>query len=562
MNSLTKKLLMFALVMAALGATGWFGRKAYKSATERRLVGQANQYLEKKDMHNAALCLEHALQINPSSLEATKAMADMLEKAGVPTALGWRIRAVQIKPNDAQARFAWARTALELRDFPSAADALVGVDEKGKTSATFHRLAGALAWGVNKAGEAEKHYKEALRLEPANQAAALNLATIHMASTNQEVANAARLSMEQLAANAALRSTALHYLAEDAEAHKSISKALACSKEILQSPSATFNDKIGHLILLREAKSVEAGSWLASLKGEAGESPASAFALGRWMAVAESPADTLRWLQTLPIAIQTNLPVPLIITDCQMAVNDWKGLLALIGKQDWGDLNYYRLSLEARAQRSLGQNPAAATAWQKALRQSSHRLDRLSRLAQVTAAWRWTQERTEILREITTVFPKERWAADQLVAQLYAEGDTRGIQELLLNTLASNPSDPRLKNNLANVILLRKTQLDRGQLDKAHRLAKEAFDTAPNDPFFASTYAYSLLIHGKPDEAGKILAGLKTEYLQIPSIAAYYGVIEARSGHKDLAKEPLTRAATAPLLPEEKEMVRLALTQL
>jgi len=180
----------------------------------------------------------------------------------------------------------------------------------------------------------------------------------------------------------------------------------------------------------------------------------------------------------------------------------------------------------------------------------------------VTAAWRWTQERTEILREITTVFPKERWAADQLVAQLYAEGDTRGIQELLLNTLASNPSDPRLKNNLANVILLRKTQLDRGQLDKAHRLAKEAFDTAPNDPFFASTYAYSLLIHGKPDEAGKILAGLKTEYLQIPSIAAYYGVIEARSGHKDLAKEPLTRAATAPLLPEEKEMVRLALTQL
>ena len=562
MNSLTKKLLIFALVMAALGAAGWFGRKVYRSATERRLVTQANQCMEKKDLHSAALCLEHALQVNPSSLEATKAMADMLEKAGVPNALSWRIRAAQIKPDDAQSRFAWARTALELRDYSSAANALGGVDEKGKASATYHSLAGALAWGVKNADDAAKHYQEALRLEPTNQAFILNLATIHLASTNQEVASAARLSMEQLATNSALRSTALHYLAEDAEAHKAIPKALAYSKEILQSPSATFSDNIGHLILLREAKSTEAASWLASLKEEAAKSPPMAFALGRWMAGAESPADSLRWLQTLPNAVQTNLPVPLIITDCQMAVNDWTGLLTLIGKQDWGDLNYYKLSLEARAQRSLAQNPASAIAWQKALRLSSRRLDRLSRLAQVAAVWHWTQERTEILREITTVFPKERWAADQLVAQLYSEGDTRGIQELLLNTLASNPSDAHLKNNLANVILLRKAQLDKGQLDRAYRLAKEAYDTAPNDPFFVSTYAYSLLIQGKVNEAGTVLASLKTEYLQIPSVAAYYGVIEARSGHKDLAKEPLARAAAASLLPEEKEMVRLAIAQL
>ena len=552
MNSLTKKLLIFALVMAALGASGWYGRKAYKSVTERRLVAQSNQYFEKKDVRNALLCLQHALQVNPSSLEATKAMADLLEKGGVPTALSWRIRAAQLKPDDAQCRFAWAETALALRDFPSAANALLGVDEKGKTSATFHSLAGALAWSVMKAGDAEQQYKEALRLEPTNQVFCLDLATIDMASTNEAVANAARRSMEQLATNAALRSTALHYLAADAEAHKSVSRALAYSKEILQSPSATFNDKIGHLVLLQEDKNADTGAWLASLKEEAGKSPASAFALGRWMAAAENPADTLRWLQTLPNAVQTNLPVPLLMTDCQMAASNWPGLLALIGQQDWGDLNYYRLSLQARAQRSLGQNSSAATLWQKALSLSARRLDRMSRLAQVTAAWHWTKEHTEILRQITTVFPKERWAADQLVSQLYADGDTRGLQELLLNTLASNPSDAHLKNNLANVILLRKSQLDKGQLEKAHRLAQEAYETSPNDPFFASTYAYSLLIQDKPEEARKILAGLKTEYLQIPSIAAYYGVVEACSGHKDLAKEPLARAAAARLLPEEK----------
>jgi hypothetical protein len=51
---------------------------------------------------------------------------------------------------------------------------------------------------------------------------------------------------------------------------------------------------------------------------------------------------------------------------------------------------------------------------------------------------------------------------------------------------------------------------------------------------------------------------LKPEYLQIPSIAAYYGVIQAQTGHKDLAKASLQRAEAARLLPEENEIVRLA----
>ena len=561
MNGLTRKLLIFALVMAALGAAGWFGRKAYKANMERRLLAEAGQYEEKRDLHNAALCLERALQVNPASQKASSAMADMLEKAGLPTALGWRIRAAQIKPGDAGCRFAWAKTALKLGDFASVADALTGVGEKDKTSATYHTLAGTLAWKVNKAGEAERHYQEALRLEPGNQTLILNLDTIHLASTNQDVANAARQSIEQLAADPALRATALRDLAAEADARHAVTQALAYSREILKTPSTTFDDKIGHLLLLREAKSAEADSWLASLQEEARQSPVSAFALGRCLAAVESPAVALRWLKTLPPGIQTNLPVPLIITDCQMAVKDWSGLLALINRQDWGELNYYRISLEALAQRFLGQDRPARDAWQKAFRLSAQRLDRLARLAQVTAVWQWPRERAEILREITSVFPKERWAADQLVEILYAEGDTRGIQELLLNQLASNPSDPRLKNKLANVILLRKGQ-DKGQLEKAYSLAREAYELAPNDPFFASTYAYSLLLQDKPDEADKTITGLKAEYLLIPSVAAYYGIIEARAGHKNLAKEPLARAETAPLLPEEKELVRLASAQL
>jgi tetratricopeptide (TPR) repeat protein len=559
MNSLTRKALIFALALAAVAAVGWFGRKAYRAATERRLIANAQRYFEQKDLRHASLCLRRALQIKPMSVQASRMMADMLEAARVPAALGWRIRAAQLKPAEMEYRFAWARTALKIHDLRSAADALSGVDDKGKATATYHKLGGALAWELRNAAEAEKQYTDALRMEPANASIALNLATIHLASTNSEVANAARLAMEQMAGstNSEIRVTALHYLAADACTHKLFTKAIGYSSQLLKEPSATFEDSIVHLQLLQEAGSKESVPWLASLKHQAKASPASAFLLGKWMAAADDPATALAWLQSLPPTVQTNQPVPLIVTDCQIALKDWSALLALIHREDWGELTYYRLALESLAQRSLGQNMAAAAAWQKAVRLSERRLDSMCRLAQVAAAWHWMPERTEVLEKITTAYPKEKWAVDQLVAQLYAQGDTRAIQTLLTKVQASDPIDARLKNNLANVFLLRNAEVQ-----KANRLAREAYDAAPNDPFFASTYAYSLLLQNRRDEALKVFAGVKTNYLRIPTVAAYYGVVEAQCGHGDIAKDPLARAEAAALLPEEKELVRQAKARL
>src|SRR5204863_2864073 len=131
--------------------------------------------------------------------------------------------------------------------------------------------------------------------------------------------------------------------------------------------------------------------------------------------------------------------------------------------------------------------------------------------------------------------------------------NTRELMEFLIRKYAENPSDTRIKNNLASLYLLRKSDLE-----KAHQMAEEAFDSSPKDPFFISTFAYSLLLQQKSEEALRVVSALKPEYLQIPSIAAYYGVIQAQTGHKDRAKESLARADAAKLLPEEKEIVRLA----
>ena len=553
MNGIVRKTSIFVAILFVVAAGGWFGRKAYKKATEHRLVSEAATYLQKKDLRNASLCLERALQVNPLSPGAAKGMADMLELAGIPAAVNWRNRAVLLAPNDSPLRLAWAETALLFHDLPMANKALDGLDGKTKSGPAYYKLAGALAWETGHPNEAEKSYLEALRLEPGNQTTAFNLDTIHLASTNDAIASAARASLERMSTNADFKLRALHYLKADAAIHKDLARALVYSWKIVRDPKVTLPDRMDHLQLLRAIKSPDFDPWRASLEAEAKTSPATAFAFGQWMTTVQGPADALSWLNRLPPAIQTNPPVPLIIADCHVFLKDWRGLQALIQNQDWGDGNYFRLALESLAERSQDQPLASQAAWDKAARQADHRIDRLTRLARLSAEIGWAPEHTALLRTIVSEFPEARWAKDSLMSDLYSTGNSRELAQFLSQSYESDPANAGIKNNLAAISLLRKSDLP-----TAYRLAREAYDTAPENPFFISTYAYSLLLQKKNTDAAKIISGIKTLYLKIPSIAAYYGVVEAETGHKEAARDALQRAEAGHLLPEEKEMVRLA----
>jgi Flp pilus assembly protein TadD len=559
MNSLTKKVLIFALVMAAIAATGWFGRKAWKNHTEQTLLAQARQDIAKKAWHDTDLCLRRAIQINPMSVEASRLIADTLEIQGSPEALSWRVRVAKLQPDNVTNRYSWAQTALREQNLPSATEALAGIDEKYKTSAEFYKLAGAVAWNSGQAAEAEKQYSAALSLEPDNPTIILNLATIDLASTNRAIADAGHATLDQLSSstNAALRMVALKHLLTYAVDRKSFNEALAYSARITREPSATFGDNIDYLQLLRVTKNDNYRPYLASLKKSTVYSPVDAYALGHWMMQVENPGTALNWFRSLPPQTGTNQLIQLATTDALVGLKDWHGLLLSVQQQDWGEAEFYRFALESLAQRSLGQEAVSQESWRHALHLAATQPEHLSQLAQVTAVWGWKPEKVAVLEEVTDKFPKEKWASDQLSAQLYADGNTRGLQELLSRLQTANPDDARLENNLANVLLLRKSDLD-----KAFNLAKEAYGTSPDDPFVISTYAYSLLLQNNTNEALKVIGGLKPEYLRVPAIAAYYGVIEAQTGHKELAREPLARAQQAKLLPEEKEMVQFAIARL
>jgi hypothetical protein len=354
-----------------------------------------------------------------------------------------------------------------------------------------------------------------------------------------------------------LRPVALRHLLTVAAARHESARAVTYAKALAADPAATFSDKIEYLQILRTTRSDDFDPWLATLKTAALHSAPEAFALGQWLASAQNPGTALRWLQALPPTLETNLPVPLVITDCQIALKDWNGLLAFVGRQDWGALEFYRQAVTTLAHRSLGQQAVAESDWRKTLRLAAHQRGSLTRLAEVAETWGWKPEKTEVLREITDEFPDDQPAAGELIAQLYAEGNTSGLQKLLERIHTADPANARIENNLACILLLRNAEVDQAGL-----MAKEAYETATNNPFYISTYAYALSLQKKNAEALNLLANLKPEHLKIPAVAAYYGAVQASAGHKELARESLARAETGKLLPEEKEMIRRAQARL
>ena len=547
---LAKGALRLVALVVGLYLVKWSGAILYGRWEQNSLLAQADQYVAQKDLAKTGECLQSVLKINPNNVTANVMMADLLETEKAPAALAWRKRVVSLEPGRVARRFEWAKTAIRLNNFAAAQEALTGVGEPDQATAEYHKIAGALAWNLGQTADAEQHYAEASRLEPDNPANVLNLQTIRMASTNRDLVATANLSLEQLATNTDMGPVALQHLLEAAIARRDLTNALAYAKEIAGLPAATMTSKVQYLQLLHAAKQEEFVPLLATLQTAASHSPEDVYTLGKWMAAVESPTAVLHWVQDLPGEIQTNLPVPLLVTDCQMSLKEWARLLAFVDHQYWDELEYYRQALECLAERSLGNDIAAQNHWANTKLLTQGRLDRLARLSQIVEKWGWTAEQDEVLHQITDQFPNQTWAVNRLMANLYQTRNTLALQELLAKLHADNPGDTRIKNNLANILLLRKVELS-----AADALAKEAYETATNDPYFMCTYGYSLLLQKKPGEALDIINRLNPADLQVASFAAIYGAIQAAAGDKALARKAISRTQGVNLLPEEEALV-------
>ena len=549
-NRLVKILLVSLALVVLILAGGYVGRRQYVSMRQTKLLNQARHAMGKSDTRRAGLLLQRAVKANPKDVEACRLMAQLSEAVRSPGALLWRSRVVEMNSNSVPDRLALARSALAAREILIATNALQGIPESGRHTPEFHNVAGTAATLANQFPDAELHFAEAARLDPTNPVPQLNLAVVRLQRTNTQAQAEARAQLRRLCDSPPMRAQALRELAVDAMRRRQTNDALALTADLVRLTNSLFSDRILRLEVLRAGAPAQFAPALSAFQREAGADPGKIYELAMWHIQKFGATNTMPWLRTLPPAVVTNQPVALLMAQCLSAMHDWRPLKDALSVQTWGELEFIRRAFLARALREQDLLAAAKSEWQGATKGTGGRKEGLIMLLRMAAQWNWATESEELLWMIVNNSPGEKWAVPALSQALMAGGRTRSLMGLYSQQSKLAPDNLALKNNLAMTALL----LDAQEM-RPHLLARQIFDAAPTNAVFVSTYAWSLHIQDKTDEALRVFERLNPKELQDPAIATYYGLILQASGAKAKARPYLELAAKARLLPEEQKLV-------
>jgi len=540
--------------VVALAAAVWFGRPAYRQYRAARSLKQAQAFLEAKDYQNASLCLRQALAISPNNLEACQLMATLAELAQSPAVLDWRKRIAEIDPSlDNKIMLAATGVRYQSPPFALATQLLAELSATASNSVSFQLVSAQLALKLNRPDVAEAHIAVAAVLEPTNALHQLNLAVLRLQSTNAALAQTARTTLDQLRANHELSPVALRSLVADGVRRGELTAARNYSDQLLADSRATLEDHLQHLSLLKQSQSPELTNTLHVLQLRSATNGPAIYGITAWMIGNGFVNEALTWLQGLPETVRTQQPVPLALTDCYVAREDWSALETFLGPEQWGELDFLRFAFRSRAAQQQNQPLGSSSNWRSAVSQAGDRLGALSSLLQMAERWNRSQDREDLLWRIVGRFPGQRWALRELERGYAAAGNTSGLNKVYDALLALNPNDAGLKNNLAATSMLLKINPTR-----SYAQARELYETANTNAVFVSTYAFALHVQGKSAEGLKLMQALPEAQLLRPEIATYYAVILSAAGERDKARVYFTAAEKAQLLPEERQLLAQA----
>jgi len=272
-------------VVVVVGVLGlWFyARPAYQHHRETRAVEQAQSYLSKGDYRNASLNARQALRLNPLDLEACPIMGDLAERSRSPYVLDWRRRVVEAAPT-VENKLMLAASALRSQapPCPLAAQMLEELKDSAANVAAYHADSAEQALRLKKTAEAATQFEQASRLEPTNELHQLNIAVLHLQSTNAPAAAATRATLERLRTSANVGAVALRWLLSDSLGHEDLSAAEGFSRQLLADPRSLPDDRLQHLSILRQAENPEFGSCLSALQKSVLTNALEVYGLSAW----------------------------------------------------------------------------------------------------------------------------------------------------------------------------------------------------------------------------------------------------------------------------------------
>jgi thioredoxin-like negative regulator of GroEL len=552
-RSLLKIFLSAVGLILLVGAGGYLSLSAFHVWQVRRLLAEANALTNEGDYKHASLDAQRALELSPENVDALRVIAGSAESAGLRSAIEFWRRVTELSKNSEADVTSWARCAIRFGDTLSASKALDAMPAPVKGTANYHALRSDVALLRHDLTEYEKELLEAKRIDPQNKKYDLALATLHVAANDVATHEVGVRELLDLGDDEFYRRDAIHRLADDALRRNQITGALEYARKLDNLPGRDFSDRLLLLSIFKVAGDAEAQSLLEQLKKDASGDATKIGALVGWMNSQKMSAEAVGWIKMLPATILAKRTAPLNVAEAFVATSDWDGLRKFCAETKWDALDYMRNALAARALRELGQVQESSQQWNEAVAKISGRSEQILGLAELARKWGWQNQALDLW----WLAARDPVNAEKTLCLLYdyyaGRRDTQELYRVLLHLEKVRPTDPAVRNNLAQISLLLNLNADR-----ANRLAREVYEGEPKNPDYAATYAFSLYLQGNMKRALQVLAGFSEVQLERPQIAAYYGVMLARNGDFSRASKFLDLSEKANLLPEEKKLVEKA----
>lgn len=548
-------LVLIVCTALLLGVGG--SRHAYLVWKERRLILSARVSLQKNDFAPFNAAMGQVLLLNPKNVEACRLSAQALLKVGSAKALPWLRRVLELEPGGLDDQMALAEAALRFQFNQEASKWVQAMEPVAKNRANYRDLAGRVAESSGLPEEAQKHYEEAVRIDPQNRTYRLHLEIVRLGSPDAETRQAARSAIEEQAAFPELKSAALRALVLDAIKETQLDRALKLAEELDASPEHLFADRLLYLQVLHGINSPDFHTRLAETEVAVARTPEWILPLMTWMNSDHLAILARDWAQQLPPESTTSIPIRMEIARSYIAYGDWKRLQFFLADEKWGDLDYLKQAYLARCFRERERADVTSKAtWSEAVNLAGSNGESLMKLAGTARQWGWRTETEETLWIAAMKSNKALEALNALSEFYFSNRDSANLLRVYTLLVEHNPSDKATLNNFANFCLLMDQDTAR-----ALNIARELYEKEPKNPVYASTYAFACFRTGKNPQALEVMEKLKPEDLKAPSVAAYYSAFLDAAGRTAQAQEYRELARGVSLLPEEEKILNLTVPQ-
>jgi cellulose synthase operon protein C len=257
--------------------------------------------------------------------------------------------------------------------------------------------------------------------------------------------------------------------------------------------------------------------------------------------------DRKSFVALLPGALRENLNVHMELADSLYGSDDYKGLEAALKNERWENREFIRQGLLSYAQRQQSRDGDARSTWRVAVAAAGNNSTNLSTLADLAQRWGWTPEYIEILSKIFQRDPTDVKSFSELVEHYSRGNQTAELANLYRVRLEGSPNDGEAKARFAYYSLLTNSNASR-----AHVLAREAYEQAPENPLRAKVYVFSLYKQSRGNDAQEVLKKLDEQKSSGPlQLSLVRAALAAQQNQAREARAQLAAFDPSSALPEE-----------